>query len=140
MEPIGTVNPAKQVLIVDDERHVTYLMQHKMQKMGLDVLTARNGQEAMEKAVEVVPDLIITDFQMPVMSGIEMSLALRENPITQDVPIILVTGRGHMVPPSTLEKTSIRMQLAKPFSPRELISYACEVLGIEDQDAEAHAA
>ena len=65
MEPIGTVNPAKQVLIVDDERHVTYLMQHKMQKMGLDVLTARNGQEAMEKAVEVVPDLIITDFQMP---------------------------------------------------------------------------
>ncbi|MCA9295315.1 MAG: response regulator, partial [Phycisphaerales bacterium] len=82
------------VLIVDDERHITFLLKYKLEDLGLRVVSAHNGREGFELAQSEHPSLVITDFQMPYMSGIELARAMHDDPATTDIPIIMVTARA----------------------------------------------
>lgn len=117
------------VLIADDEPHIRHLVGSKLKREGYNVLVASNGQDGLDFAREHRPQLIVTDFQMPMLSGFEMSQRLAEDPDTAAIPIILLTARGHKIEPEALAETGIRIMMAKPFSPNDLISRVRDVLG-----------
>jgi len=118
----------KTILIVDDESHIVHIIRYKLERAGYRVLTAGDGQEAYDLAQAVDPDLIVTDYQMPGLSGYEMCVKLHESELTADTPVVMVTARGHKLSPSELAVTNIRQMMAKPFSARELLGVVGELL------------
>ena len=73
------------ILIVDDERHVTHLLRYKMDREGFRVIAAHDGTDAFDLAREHHPDLVVTDFQMRRMSGLELATRLCETPETEPI-------------------------------------------------------
>lgn len=133
----------KKILIVDDEAHIVHVIRYKLERSGYEVETAGDGQEAYELAQEMDPDLIVTDFQMPVLSGYDMCVRLHESEVTADTPVVMVTARGHKLSPSELARTNIRQMMCKPFSARELLAVIAELLleyGDGESQGEANAA
>jgi DNA-binding response OmpR family regulator len=118
----------KTILIVDDEAHIVHIIRYKLEREGYDVVTAGDGQEAYDLAQRVEPDLIVTDFQMPVLSGYEMCVKLHDSDVTADTPIVMVTARGHKLSHKELAETNIRQMMCKPFSARELLVVVGELL------------
>lgn len=118
----------RTVLVADDESHMTYILSYKLQQLSLDVLTANDGLSAYAIACERRPDLIITDFQMPGMSGPELCAKLRDTPATSHIPVILVTARGHRLDLGQIGHTNIQHIIAKPFSARDLLAKVQEIL------------
>ena len=120
----------KTVLVVDDEPHIRYMLDFKLSRAGFTVISATNGREAYELACRHRPDLIVTDFQMPGADGLEFCTRLKMNADTARIPALLLTARGHKVPPSDLERTNIKALIPKPFSLRELIAQIEELVGL----------
>ncbi len=116
------------VVLADDDAHITCVVASRLEAAGYTVSVARDGEEALELAREFIPALVITDLQMPRMSGLELALKLREDPTTTHVPIIMLTARGYLTDESQVAKTNIRRILAKPFSAREIAKLAAEVI------------
>ncbi|HEX2970713.1 MAG TPA: response regulator [Tepidisphaeraceae bacterium] len=121
--------PTKRIIVADDESHMTFILSFKLRQVGIDVATASDGEEAYALACAQQPDLIVADFQMPRMSGLEMATQLRQNPKTAQIPVLMVTARGHRIDEAELAKTNIRQVLAKPFSARELLNWIEKILG-----------
>lgn len=118
----------KRVLVVDDEIHIVHVVAIKLRNNGYEVITADNGAEAFELAQQESPDIIVTDYQMPVMSGLELVKELRENERTRDIPVILLTARSFAVSKDQQDELQISTCLSKPFSPRELLGYIEDIL------------
>jgi len=118
----------KKVLVVDDEIHIVHVVSIKLRNRGFEVISADNGAEAYRLACEEMPDLIVTDFQMPVMTGLEFLEKLRGNKETAAIPVIMLTARSHAVHPEQREALRIHYCLSKPFSPRELLSKVEDIL------------
>ena len=118
----------EKVLVVDDEIHIVHVVSIKLRNRGFEVIPADNGAEAYHLACEEMPDLIITDFQMPVMTGLEFLEKLRGNMETAAIPVIMLTARSHAVSPEQRETLRIHSCLSKPFSPRELLSKVEDIL------------
>ncbi len=130
----------KLVLVADDEVHIREVISYKLQNAGLEVIMARDGHEALELAKSESPDLLIVDYQMPGLNGLEVCLQLRQEPQTQRIPAIMLTARGLDVAQTELDRAGIRMVMAKPFSPREVLGCAEELLGQEDAEVAAEKA
>ncbi len=109
------------ILVCDDELHIRAMVAGKLRSANFQVREARTGEEGLVLAAQSPPDLIITDFQMPVMSGIEMAIQLRAAPATRDVPLIMLTARGYVLTPDQLAATNIRELMPKPFGVRQLL-------------------
>lgn len=120
---------SKTILIADDEAHITHVVSLKLRQAGLNVLVAANGEEAFELARANLPDMVVTDFQMPIMSGYDLSVALRKDPRTAGIPVLMITARGHMLSPEDLMKTNIKAVMCKPFSPRHVLERVTLILG-----------
>jgi two-component system phosphate regulon response regulator PhoB len=118
----------KTILVADDESHILHVVSLKLRNAGFRVVTARDGQEAMELALQEKPDLLITDYHMPQLSGLELCQKLKESPSTSGIPAIMLTARGYHLEPSDTEKSGILRMLSKPFSPRHLLATVNEVL------------
>jgi CheY-like chemotaxis protein len=118
----------KKVLIVDDEIHIIHVVAIKLRNNGYEVVSADNGAEAFEVACQENPDIIVTDFQMPVMSGIEFVEKLRTNEATKNVPVIMLTARSFAIPEEQRKGLRISECLSKPFSPRELMGTIEDIL------------
>lgn len=112
---------AQRILVVDDETHIVHVVSLKLRNAGFDVQTASDGEEAYQIALQQPPDLLITDFQMPYMDGLQLCAALKKNPSTAKVPALMLTARGHALPPEDLAATNIKNVLSKPFSPRHVL-------------------
>jgi CheY-like chemotaxis protein len=119
----------KKVLVVDDEVHILHVVSLKLRNAGYAVITAQDGQEALEIAQMELPDLIITDFQMPHLSGLELCQRLKQHPATKEIPAIMLTARGFALEDSAIASTGIKRCLHKPFSPRQVLLEAEEILG-----------
>lgn len=134
MEDPNTTTGSHTVLIADDEPHIRHLVGVKLKMAGFTVLVASNGKDCLDMAREHRPGLIVTDFQMPILSGFEMSQALAADHETASIPIILLTARGHKLSEEELATTSIRMIIDKPFGPTDLIN---RVKGMFEQNKAA---
>lgn len=118
-----------RLIVVDDEAHITHVLALKLRNAGYDVRTACDGEEALEMAVQDPPDLMITDLQMPYMTGLELCAKLKKHSSTTGVPAIMLTARGHALSPADLSTTNIRLVLSKPFSPRQVLEEVEKALG-----------
>ena len=118
----------RKALVVDDEFHIVQVVSIKLKNNGFDVTTADNGSVAYDLACEMKPDIIVTDYQMPVMSGLELIQKLRENPETEQIPVIMLTARGFAIEDDQKEKLRVSACLSKPFSPREVLQTIEDVL------------
>jgi len=118
----------KRVLVVDDEIHIVHVVAIKLRNNGYEVLSADNGAEAYELALKDKPDIIVTDFQMPIMSGMELIEKLRQNDETKNIPVIMLTARSFAVPQEQQDELRISGCLSKPFSPKELLSHIEDIL------------
>jgi len=118
----------KKVLVVDDEIHIVHVVSIKLHNNGYEVIPAENGAEAFELACLENPDIIVTDFQMPVMTGLELIEKLRATEQTADIPVILLTARGFAVEDEQKFGLKISEILSKPFSPRELLRSIEDIL------------
>ncbi len=110
----------KKILLVEDEPDVLKVISLRLTAAGYEVVTAGNGQEGLARVIDQCPDLIVTDVLMPIMDGFTFYKKLKESPSTKDIPVLVLTARGHM-------EDSFRVMgaddfLAKPFEPDILIS------------------
>ena len=111
-----------RVLMCDDEIHILRAAEFKIARAGFDVRCAADGQEAWEAIQAERPDVLITDYQMPRMDGMQLIQRLRQEPALRDLPVIMLTAKGFEVSPQELaEKWGVLAVLSKPFSPRELL-------------------
>jgi DNA-binding response OmpR family regulator len=120
----------KTILVADDETHILNVVSLKLRNAGFRVLTAHDGQEALDVAIAERPDLLITDFHMPQLSGLELCRRLKQDATTRAMPKIMLTARGYHLEPQDTEESGILRMLSKPFSPRHLLATVNEVLGI----------
>lgn len=118
----------KTILVADDESHILHVVSLKLRNAGFRVITARDGQEALEMAQAQHPDLLITDYHMPQLSGLELCQRLKQDTRTSDIPAIMLTARGYHLEPRDTEQSGILRMLSKPFSPRHLLLTVNEVL------------
>jgi len=118
----------KTILVADDETHILHVVSLKLKNAGFRVLTARDGQEAFDLAVQEKPDLLITDYHMPQLSGLELCQKLKQESSTRHIPAIMLTARGYHLEPHDTEQSGILRMLSKPFSPRHLLATVTEVL------------
>jgi len=91
-EPLENTKNKSKILIVDDEEINLKLMSAMVKNYDYDLETARNGIEALEKSIEFSPDLIFLDVMMPEMDGYEVCGRLKGNPLTQHIPVVMVTA------------------------------------------------
>ncbi len=82
----------KKILVADDNHSQLELVQTVLESRGYSVITAGDGEEALEKAVREKPDLIVLDVRMPVMEGDEAAMHLKSRPETKNIPVIFITG------------------------------------------------
>src|SRR4029453_4750802 len=85
----------KTILVADDETHILHVVSLKLRNAGFRVLTARDGQEALEMAQMQPPHLPIPDYHMPQLSGLELCQRLKQDARTSDIPAIMLTARGY---------------------------------------------
>jgi two-component system alkaline phosphatase synthesis response regulator PhoP len=110
-----------RVLAVDDEANVLRLVQIKLGKAGFEVLTARDGEEGLQKAIEEKPDVVILDVMMPKLDG--YSVLKRIKTEIEDPPIvIMLTAKGQEADVLEGISTGAEDYVVKPFAPRELIA------------------
>jgi CheY-like chemotaxis protein len=118
----------RTILVADDESHILHVVSLKLRNAGFRVLTAADGQEGLELAQQELPDLIITDYHMPQLSGLELCSRLKQDEKTRAIPAIMLTARGYHLEPADTEQSGILRMLSKPFSPRQLLATVNEVL------------
>lgn len=119
---------ANKVLIADDEIHIIHVVAIKLRNNGYEVIAANNGAEAYDLACREKPDIIVTDYQMPLMTGIELIEKLRKDERTRDIPVILLTARSFAISQELQESLQVANCLSKPFSPKELLKTIQDIL------------
>lgn len=118
----------RKVLVVDDEVHIVHVVAIKLRNNGYEPIVAGNGQEAYELACQEHPDIIIADYMMPVMSGLELLEKLRDNEQTKDIPFILLTARNFAIDDIRQQQLNVSQCITKPFSPKELLRTIEDIL------------
>lgn len=122
---------SRKIVVADDEAHILHVVSLKLSNAGFEVLTAVDGEEALELVRAELPDMLITDLQMPVMTGLELCKALRSDEATRNIPAIMLTARGFEIEPSEMEGAGVSAVMAKPFSPREILERVNALLGVQ---------
>ncbi len=117
------------ILVCDDEPHILHVLSAKLSNAGFEVFTAADGEEGLHLAKQHRPALIVTDYQMPMLSGLELCAKLRADPQTQDIPVMMLTARGYSLSDDEIKNVNVRKILPKPFSPREILRSVQEILG-----------
>jgi DNA-binding response OmpR family regulator len=108
------------ILIADDDPDILGLISLRLRRAGYEVVEARNGEEAVQVALELHPDLIILDVMMPRVDGYEATRRLRKHEETRRTPIILLTARVQEVDLARGFEVGADDYVRKPFSPQEL--------------------
>lgn len=112
----------KRILLCDDEIHIIKAAEIKFRRAGFDVRCAHDGQMAWETITEWMPNILVTDCQMPRVNGIELCQRCREHESTRNLPIVMLTAKGYELPHEELcRQYQLTAILPKPFSPRELV-------------------
>ena len=119
----------RKILLVDDSATVLMMERMILAAEQFEVVTACNGLEAQEKARRELPDLILMDIVMPKVTGLEACKALRADPATSHIPIILVTTRGEAQTVEQGYESGCNDYVTKPVNSSELLSKIRNILG-----------
>jgi two-component system, OmpR family, alkaline phosphatase synthesis response regulator PhoP len=121
-----------RILVVDDEIYIVHILDFSLGMEGYEVVTALDGEEGLQKAIEFKPDLIVLDIMMPKMDGYETCKALKADEQTKHIPVILLSAKGRNVDMQTGYDVGADEYITKPFSPRKLVDRINAMLGQTD--------
>jgi two-component system phosphate regulon response regulator PhoB len=112
---------SQTILVVDDEKDIVDLMRYNLVQAGFRVVSAFDGQQALEVARRERPDLVVLDLMLPTLPGTEVARLLRQEEKTRSIPIVMLTARGSEVDRIVGFELGADDYVVKPFSPRELV-------------------
>jgi DNA-binding response OmpR family regulator len=130
-----TEKPAKTILVVDDEHDLVEYLTSVLEDNGFHVAAAVNGKDGMEKAVAILPDLILLDVSMPEQSGVRMYRNLQEDARTSAIPVVMLTGVSHEFKRFIETRKRVRPPAGyfdKPPDREQLLAKIRELLAIAD--------
>jgi len=113
---------AKQILIVEDEKPIRDMIAFGLRRAGYEVREAEDCRQARIQVADQVPDLVLADWMLPDMSGLELTRRLKKDPATKDVPVIMLTARAEEEDKVRGLEGGADDYITKPFSPRELVA------------------
>ena len=120
---------SKRVLLCDDEIHIIRAAEFKLARAGFEVECVSDGQFGWEAIERQAPDLLITDCQMPRLSGLQLIERVRAKAATKDLPVMMLTAKGFELSPEEMARQwNVLAIIAKPFSPRDLLRRVEEIL------------
>ncbi len=117
-----------KILVVDDEVNITQILEFSIGAEGYEVITASNGEEAIDMARREQPDLIILDIMMPKIDGYEACRILKANPLTKSIPVVLLTAKGRDIDKRLGYEVGATDYIVKPFSPNKLVDRIHQLL------------
>jgi DNA-binding response OmpR family regulator len=109
-----------RILIAEDERDIRDLITFTLSFAGHQVIAASNGEEAVEKALEIIPDLILMDVRMPRMTGYEACIRMKQEDSIKHIPVAFLSAKGQEAEVQTGLDAGAVEYILKPFSPDEL--------------------
>ncbi|MHB9154948.1 MAG: response regulator transcription factor [Endomicrobiales bacterium] len=122
-----------RILIVEDEQDVIAVLRMKLEEEGYLVAEAHDGLEGLARIREEIPDLIVLDIMMPGLDGYSVNLRLKDDPRTARIPVIVMTGKGHMQELLKIrDELSVTEYLEKPFRIALLLEKIREILPREN--------
>jgi CheY-like chemotaxis protein len=124
---------AKKILVVDDEPDLLKVLSFRLEKTGYEVFSGVDGQEALDLARKIMPDLIILDVYLPVINGDEVAKILKNDRKLKHIPIFLISATIHTLMQRTAYSGS-DAYFTKPFEPEELIGAVKKALGKIGED------
>lgn len=122
-----------KVMVIDDEPFILMMIENKLRRAGIDVVTLRESVGAVEKIRKEMPDLIILDWMMPEISGIEICKIIKSDPDLSDIPVFMLTAKGQEDDEKLGLKCGVDRYITKPFSPRGLLEVVLE--NLRDREA-----
>jgi len=122
------ISARERVLVVDDSAAIRHLVADCLRRQGFRVETAVDGHDGRDKAVATPPDLVLTDYDMPRMTGFQLVHALRRDPKTRDVPIVMLTARDTKRDQAQMRAAGLTSYLVKPFGTDKCIAIVERVL------------
>ncbi len=114
--------PASTILIIEDEPEILELMTFTLERAGYQIVPVTSAEEALNKLNGPLPSLAIIDWMLPGMSGVDLARKLRQDELTADMPLIMLTARGEESDKLRSFDSGIDDYMTKPFSPRELLA------------------
>ncbi|ARV58211.1 two-component system response regulator [Nostocales cyanobacterium HT-58-2] len=122
----------KRVLVVDDEKNLCLVIKACLENIGRwAVLIAQSSREGLLLAETEIPDAILLDVMMPGMDGISLFQELQNNPVTQKIPVVLLTAKVQLADLKQFTELGVAGVIAKPFDPLKLVNEVAEFLGWE---------
>jgi len=118
----------KRLLVVEDNFRLLQAINVCLTKAGFEVMTARDGNDALVRIAETIPDLIVSDIMMPGMDGFSLAAQIRANPRTDLIPIVFLTAKETRQDRIAGFKVGIDAYLIKPFEPDELVAVIENIL------------
>ncbi|HTP80042.1 MAG TPA: response regulator [Bacteroidota bacterium] len=116
------------VLVAEDQQHIRNLIEFKLKNVGLNVVAVEDGEAALKKARELLPAVILMDIMMPLMTGIEVLSALKQDERTKAIPVLLVTAQSKEQEVLRGLELGAEDYITKPFSPNELAARVKKIL------------
>lgn len=123
-----------KILVVDDEKHIVRLVQVNLERAGYEVITAVDGIQALEQTAKENPDLIVLDWMMPQLNGVETLKRLKMNPASKSIPVIMLTAKSGDEDVFKGWKNGADCYLTKPFNPMELLAFVKRILAVQEED------
>ena len=121
---------APRILVCDDEIHIVRAVAMKLAKGGFEVEVAHDGQQAWEAIQRQVPQMLISDYQMPRLNGLDLCRRIRQTPELRELPIVLLTAKRLELDFDELSRELwLTRVMGKPFSPRELLQIVESTVG-----------
>jgi two-component system alkaline phosphatase synthesis response regulator PhoP len=117
------------VLVADDDEDILQLLTFRLQRAGYEIVQARNGDDALRVALEVVPALAVLDVMMPGLDGFEVTRELRRNAATSTMPVILLTAKAQATDVSGGLAAGADDYVKKPFDAKDLIARVDALMG-----------
>lgn len=129
-------NRKRRILVADDEEYIVRVVSFKLESAGYEVVEAIDGADAWSKVRAGDIDLVLTDHQMPLMTGLELAGRIAADPSTRHIPVIMLTARGFRLDAEEIVASRIVDLIAKPFSPRGLLDRIRETLEAAERGGE----
>ncbi len=112
---------SKRILLCDDEIHILRAAEFKFKRAGYEVVLANDGEEGWAAIQRQLPDIVVTDCQMPRLTGLGLAERIKNDAATCHLPVVMLTGKGFELSSEEIrDRYGIRALVGKPFSPREL--------------------
>ena len=134
--PVPVARRIPVVMVVDDSITMRKVTGRVLERHNMEVLTAKDGVDAVEKMAERVPDLVLLDIEMPRMDGYEVAQNMKSDPRLKDVPIIMITSRTGDKHRQRAMDIGVNRYLGKPYQEPELMRNVFEMLGIAMEHAD----